>query len=710
MNLLISIVLIQQLLLRQASTDLACLKTENCSCRKHIDKEEIEVTCNSSKVKANLMESVVETFCDSEQIQWERYFNQINVKKFRSFDCPLDTGIHHRFSILGINNVEEMKLVRMKLNGSLESFYLSSLKNMVQLDISDTKSMLKLTNKSFEGTPYLKRLYLRRNLIKELPKGIFKNLIYLEVLDLGNNEISIIDNELFDGIPLKGLIMDSNDLTTWSLNVPSLKHLEVSNNKLNSIIVENLYNLVDISLNKNTLVTMPDQPFKNTSLVMIKFNYGSFTILPKRFLFDLDQLKTVRIKDINLEVIPEDMIWNSHNITELCLASNNLKEIPDMFFRDSGNIKILDLSRNRLEKITYDLLRPLKKLETLDLSYNLLVRINHFSLNDNLVNLNLENNNISVIEREALNVPKLKILKLAHNKISKLSSDYFFILNYLNEVENVDLSYNNISDIDEGWINLVRLKQVNLANNNFSVFYLSIIQFFKEGVELILNSNPLEKIDLSSLEMFVAEQQPSTFIENDYISKRARKISFSGNKLICDCRNYNFARYVHKQIDIPNVYDYLEIKQNFNCSDGKIFKNVKLDSLTCDWSLLDDPDKIDCQYNCVCTYRPNDKSALMNCSNKSLKLSPTNIISSYNTNYTDVILRNNEIVELPNYEHFKIRKLDVGNNYLSTINFTQLPKNLLVSFFNFTLILKLKITTFICILKCSTVDILLENI
>jgi len=681
MNLLISVVLILQLLLRQVLTDLACLKTEKCSCKKHIDKEEIEVTCNSSKVKANLMESVVETYCDSEQIQWEQYFNQINVTKFRSFDCPLGTGIHHRFSVLGINDVEEMKLVRMKLNGSLESFYLSSLKNMVQLDISDTKTMLKLTNESFEGTPYLKRLYLRRNLIKELPRGVFKNLIYLEVLDLGNNEISIIDNDLFDGISLKGLVMDSNHLTTWSLNIPSLKHLEVSNNKLNSIKVENLHNLVDISLNKNTLVTMPDQPFKNTSLVMIKFNYGSFTTLPKRFLFGLDQLKIVRIKDIHLEVVPEDMIWNSHNVTELCLASNNLKELPIMFFRDSGNIKILDLSRNRLEKINYDLLRPLKKLETLDLSYNLLVRINHFSFSDNLVNLYLENNNISVIEREALNVPKLKFLKLAHNKISKLSSDYLFIFNYLNEVEDVDLSYNNISDIDEGWINLVRLKRVNLANNNFSVFYLSVIQFFKEGVELILNSNPLEEIELSGLEMFVAEQQPSTFIENnDYLSKRTRKISLSGNKLICDCRNYNFARYVRKQIEIPTVYEYLEIKQNFNCSDGKIFKNVKLDSLTCDWSLLDDPDKIDCPDHCVCTYRPDDKSALMNCSNKNLKISPTKIISSNITNYTDVILKNNAIVELPNYKSSNIRKLDVGNNSLSTINFTQLPENLVVSF------------------------------
>lgn len=685
MNLLIFLVVILQLLLGQVSTDLACLKTKKCSCMKHMDREEIEVKCNSLTVKADLMseQPFVETTCDSEQIQWEQYFDQINVTKFYSYNCPLGTEIYRTFSILGINNVKEMQLVRLKLNGSLESSYLSSFDNIIKLSISDSKSTLKLTNESFIGTPSLEILILRGNYIKELPKSVFKNLFNLKVLDLGNNEISLIDSELFDGISLKGLIMDSNHLTTWSLNVPSLKHLELSNNKLNTVTVENLHNLHDISLNKNTLVTMPDQPFKNNSLVSIRFNYGSFTTLPKRFLFGLNQLQRVNLKAINLEVVPEDMIWNSYNITELLLASNNLKRIPVKFFQHSGNITILDLSRNRLEKIDSDLLKPLSKLENLDLSNNLLVQINHYSLQSlyNLVKLNLEYNEISIIEQEALHFPKLKSLNLAHNKISKLSSDYLFIFHYLNEVEKVDLSNNYVSFIDSGWINLIRLKWVNLANNNFTVLSWGNIQYINRGAELILNSNPFEIIDLSGLELFVTTQQLSkSTVDYDFTdtSKKSLKISFSGNKLICDCHNYNFALFAHKQMPTV-VYDYLEIKQNFTCTNGKIFKNVNLDSLTCDWSLLDDSNKIDCRPDCVCTYRPHDKSAIMNCSNKNLKLSPSKIISSKSINYTDVILRNNSIVELPNYEHFKIRKLDVGYNYLSTINFTQLPKNLVVS-------------------------------
>lgn len=683
--LIINIILFQ--FLGQALSHLPCLKSQKCSCQKHVNEEEIQVTCNSSTVTANLIESLVQIHCKSDNIHWEQSFEEISFMKLEYTYCLLNTGIHQIMSMLGINEVQSIKLISMKLNSSLEGFYLSNLESVRQLDISNTQLMstnerlevviskkLILTNESFRGTPNLTRLFLRQNNIEELPNGIFKDLLYLEVLDLGGNKISIIESNLFGFIPLKGLILDSNNLTTLNLKVQSLKHLDVSNNRLMSITVEHLNKLVDLSLNKNILIKLPDEPFQNTSLQIIKLNYCNFNI-PHKFLTHLDQLLKVHIKSSNLEKVPENMIWNSSNITELSLASNHLKEIPLMFFRDSGKMKVLDLSKNKIEKINYEILRPLLQLEHLDLSNNLIVQINNYCFRHlrNLLYLNLEKNSIIQIDSEALNVPKLKLLKLAHNKLSNLYSDYSFLLHYLDEVEDIDLSNNKISRIDQSWVNLVKLKNVNLANNNFTVLGIGDILFLNDKVRINLNSNPLNYLDLTNLETFV-KQQSST---NNLWNTGTREITLSGNQLICDCRNYEFARYLHNKMP-NNFYKYLKIEQNLLCNDGTEFINVQIDSLTCDWKLYYDSEKVDCP-ECECTYRPYDNSAIMNCSNRNLTLAPKIIISSKHINYTELNLRNNFITKLPNYEHLNIRKLNVGNNNLTTINITQLPKAIMVS-------------------------------
>jgi len=678
MNWLINIIIIQ-LLLGQTLSDLSCLKGKNCSCLKHAEKEEVEVTCNSSTITANLIESLIVVDCKSNQLQWEKSFNHINVTKLSYNHCMLDIGINQTMSILGIDEIKSIILFNVKLNGSLESFYFSNLNNVNQLHIRNTK--LTLTNESFDGTLALTELYLRGNSIEEIPRNIFKHLKFLEILDLGGNKITEIDTDLFNGVPLKGLLLDSNYLKTLSLNVPSLKRLDVSNNGLMSLTVDNLNKLVELSLNKNILLTMTNQPFKNTSLEMIRYNNGNLSTVPDKFLTKLDRLRMVFLKNLNLEMVPQNMIWNSANITELSLASNHLKELPVLFFRDSKLMKKLDLSKNKIEKIDLELMKPLINLENLDLSDNLIFQINKYGLRlgsflGNLIKLNLEKNNIMYIEQEALNVPKLKYLKLAHNNISTLFSNYSFSLINLDAIEEIDLSHNKISNIDQGWLGLIKLKTVNLAYNKFTVLGTEDFQFFNDGVNSNFNFNPLQAIDLSNLVMFVKAQ---LLLGNEWNIK-TRQITVSGNKLICDCHNYEFARYLHNQMP-RNVYKYIKIEQNMICNNGTEFANINMNTLTCDWNYFVDLDKIHCP-GCVCSYRPHDKSAIMNCSNRNLTFAPDIIISSKNINYTELNLRNNFITKLPDYGHLNIRKLNVGYNNLITINITQLPKNLIVSIYN----------------------------
>ncbi|VVC40085.1 Hypothetical protein CINCED_3A013100 [Cinara cedri] len=670
MNWLTNIIVLQ-LILGQALSYLTCLKSQKCSCQKNFEIDEIEVTCNSSTVRANMKRSLVEIQCNFDQIQWEQFFNQINVKQLNYKNCILsDSGIHHNMAILGINEVKDIYLINMKLISSLERSYLIHLESLNLLDISSTN--LILTNESFEGTPHLKQLFLRDNNIEELPNGVFKRLRNLEILDLGGNKLSKIDSDIFDGVPLTNLFLYSNHLKTLNLNIPSLKHLDVSNNRLTSITVENLNKLVQLSLNKNNIITVTGKLFKNTSLEFIKYNYGNFTV-PDEFLSSLYNLNEVQLTYLKLENVPENMIWNSSNITVLSLASNRLKELPVNFFRDSNKMKVLNLSKNQIEKIDHQLLKPLTQLEELNLSNNLISQINNNGLSclGNLIYLYLENNQIMNIERRALNMNNLKYLNLAYNKISNLSPNNLFSFEYLGKVEVIDLSHNNIVNFAFGWHNLLKLQKVNLSKNNFTVLSIEEIHNLNTRLKIDLSLNPFKVIDLSLLEFLVRESDISLNTNTTPILH----VILSGNRLICGCQNFDFARYLQNQM--PKItYKYIQIEQNLSCDDGTEFANVKLDSLTCDWKFYDDVDKTDCS-ECECTFRPYDRSAIMNCSSRNLTFAPKTIISSRHINYIELNLQNNSIMELPDYKHLNIQKLNVGYNKLTKINITHLPKHIM---------------------------------
>lgn len=668
MNWFVIILIFQ--FLGQTLSELKCLQNDKCVCHKNVNEDEVEVNCGSTTVVATNSEIHIE--CGSNEIHWQQSFDHINVTKLVYRRCSFfNTSLHQTTSTFGVNEFETMNLINMKLTGKLDRVYLLNLNNVKRLDIRNTH--LILTNESFEGTSYLKYLFLRNNFIEEIPKNVFKSLVYLEVLDLGGNHLTKIDSNVFDGIPLKSLHLDSNPLTTLSLNIQSLKHLDLANSRLTSLTVEKLNSLKNISLSKNVLVTMSEHPFQNTSLEFIKYNDGNFT-LPARFLSSLSKLIKVELNNLNLKTVPENMIWDSSNITELSLFSNHLKKLPSLFFKDSLNLKKLDLSKNEIEKIDYDLLKPLKNLENLDLSNNMIVQISNSDLKylKNLITLNLECNEIININGNTFNMPKLKQLKIAHNKISKLSSNFMFSFNYLTEIEFIDLSHNNISNIDPNWINLLKLKSINFANNNFTVLKEEDLLYLNIHSMVNLSSNPLKLIDLTNLEIFTKQQS------DELLNTINRKIYVSGNKLICDCRNYEFARYVQNQM-LSNVRKYLNIEQHLICDNGLKFETMNVQDLICDWDIFDDFNKSECP-ECFCAYRPYDKSAIMDCSNKNLSSAPKIIISSGNTNYVELNLRNNFISELPDYEHVNIGKLDVGHNNLTTLNITQLPQNLMVRF------------------------------
>ncbi|CAG9859594.1 unnamed protein product [Phyllotreta striolata] len=132
------------------------------------------------------------------------------------------------------------------------------------------RNKIKLKSLSFNGLINLKKLYINSNCIKYLPKGVFKDLYNLTLLDLSQNNLTVLEfNDTF----------------------ASLRHLEVLNLSKNSLenlrydLLEPLKDLVVLDISHNKLhyieydVILTNLPL--LSSLDIKYNILSCELLSK---------------------------------------------------------------------------------------------------------------------------------------------------------------------------------------------------------------------------------------------------------------------------------------------------------------------------------------------------------------------------------------------------------------------------------------------
>ncbi|XP_034936829.1 slit homolog 1 protein-like [Chelonus insularis] len=157
-------------------------------------------------------------------------------------------------------------------------------------------------------------------------------------------------------------------------------------------------------------------------------------------------------------------------------------------------IKHLDLSNNRIGSLNlgfafYD------NLESLDLSFNNLHTLgtDNFMLQTRLVTLNVSNNNIRGISKNALKgLESMKLLDLSNNNITDMDSQAF---RYASELEKVDLSGNSLTSLPQGLLNnLHRIKNLKLARNSLLEVPTSNLDLAPSLEVLDLSDNLIQEI------------------------------------------------------------------------------------------------------------------------------------------------------------------------------------------------------------------------
>ncbi|XP_036401267.1 SLIT and NTRK-like protein 1 [Megalops cyprinoides] len=284
--------------------------------------------------------------------------NQING----AYESPTP-GFGHK----GRSKSRESWLLKTKptaittLNGKSEQMYNGSCPLTCSCKLLQTRRWLRVNceGKKIETLSDLKHktlsvqeLNLRDNSIQNVKKKDLNGYQYLNLLDLGANNIKLIENNTFQNLTdLRWLYMDKNYLDTLFMEMfvglQNLEYLSLEYNDIQLIMAGTfnpMPNLRVLFLNNNLLKSLPMDIFLGVSLSQLSLHNNYFTSLPVTRI--LDQL--VSIIKIDLHGNPWDCSCNivplktwAEKLGSEVIVSDLKCETPEEFwkrdFRHFGN-------------------------------------------------------------------------------------------------------------------------------------------------------------------------------------------------------------------------------------------------------------------------------------------------------------------------------------------------------------------------------------
>ena len=314
----------------------------------------------------------------------------------------------------------------------------------------------RLTDVPNNLSPNITRLLLGHNAItdKSLSPGIFKRYPRLTVLSLSTNNITSLEDDIFEGLPvLKCLCLQYNPIKMdESLNSTlafqplngSLVYLRLNGFNKDTDSTDLIYPSHALSfLPKLKYLFIDGIPFKKfenpwqqlpklTHLVMAGFRYGhcNLTSLQSK-IFEFRTLTYLDISDCNIQgrYVNHSAFENLENLQYLTINNNfflGIQTVGDLMysFRNNKNLKNLTMQR----------INP--RFSPCIVIYNHTLR---YFPNTALENIDASDNEIAIIERGALKMlPKtLRVISLKGNKI--IFGDYIQDLGALSGLKDLKL-------------------------------------------------------------------------------------------------------------------------------------------------------------------------------------------------------------------------------------------------------------------------------
>ncbi len=324
-------------------------------------------------------------------------------------------------------NLERLHLYGNSIGGTL-SMRLTKLKKIKSLGLMDLQ--LRGTIPSFLGEmTSLTTLALSNTRLGATVPSSFHKLTNLRVLGMDGMGLTGSIDPITNLPKLEALYLEDNMLTGWSYTVdwPSMKELDLSNNIFHQALDENLFNIENLNvldINNNLFYGIfPERLVENDSLQYISMHKNRVEgELSERIGF-LKNLKHLDVADNELVGTLPDTIQLLTHLVSLSTSGNHFsrQRLREDFFRPLTKLKDLSMKNNSLTgDIPDEAFSLMTNLRMLDLARNELVGPIPKGLGTmkDLAILQLNRNMLSgTIPSELTNNKRLQILLLDNNHL-----------------------------------------------------------------------------------------------------------------------------------------------------------------------------------------------------------------------------------------------------------------------------------------------------
>lgn len=433
---------------------------------------------DSIKIPCAVRKDISPCTCDYHTTTQDRRRPWINVacQKMHSFSQIISV-LQNKFDnhseihlVIEYSNLEDMK--KNKFSDIRSSIGWIFLRHNV---------MTELPNSTFDGTNTVTHLVLENSKINQFPGSIFDHLPNVQFLSIGRTSIKTVTPSDFKSLrKLKNLVIHESDLsviengtfpdTLTSIilednNITTLNHTLRNNFNLKLIIARNNNiaslkeqlpdytvntNLawLDVSLNK--LLTLPDS-FKNLTRLNI-FNGANNRISILNNVFrKLNRMSDLDMSNNQINKLSSQEFENCASMRKLNLSDNEIWNLNRSLV-SLVSLEFLNLTNNKLTEFSLEEIRGLRKLQIVELCHNKIEKFvgkldtDTAPLNISIEELRLEFNDLRILEGSIGEIEGLQRLNISYNYLETIPA---YFLNNLTKLQILDVSHNLLHTLDD---------------------------------------------------------------------------------------------------------------------------------------------------------------------------------------------------------------------------------------------------------------------
>lgn len=548
----------------------------------------------------------------------------------------------------------ELREIYLQNNGftELASGIFHRLEQLLVLDLSGNKlTSNHVDDGTFLGLIRLIVLNLSHNSLSRIDAKTFKDLFFLQILDLRNNSIQHVQDNAF--LPL--------------YNLHTLNLAENRLHRINAHLFNGLFVLSKLTLSGNMIASIDQQAFRNCSdLKELDLSSNALEEVPEA-LKELSFLKTLDLGENKISGFRNGSFKGLTQLTGLRLIDNDIGNLTKGMFWDLKSLQVLNLAKNKVQQIERGTFDFNNQLEAIRLDANFLVDINGvFASLQSLLWLNLSENHLVWFDYAfiPLNVKWLDV----HGNFIESLGNYYKIQDELH-IRTLDASHNRITTVSP--LSIPNSVELVFINNNFITNVHPNTFYDKANLARVdMYANQIEKLDINALRL---KEVPE--------NKSLPEFYIGGNPFHCDC-SMDWLEMINNMTlrQYPKVMDLENVMCRLTFSRGSVLlptTETKPSDYLCKYDThcftlchCCDYDACDCEMtcpqNCSCYHDQSWTTNIVECSNRKLNEIPVRIPMDANEVYLD----GNHLKELQNHVFIgrkNMRILFVNNSHVESI-------------------------------------------